>query len=119
MSSPPKNVKADWVGWSLQFLFGFGLGLFAAYGAAKGRRHPDPIYLWMAPEHAWPFATGAGLLLGGLGSLYGEAMWWESSNQRMPVQNHDHSKISLRLSRVAITFGALLMVLTLLRNFSA
>jgi hypothetical protein len=56
--------------------------------------------------------------LGGLASLYGEAMWWESSNQRMPVQNHDHSKISLRLSRVAITFGALLMVLTLLRNFS-
>lgn len=67
------NMKStgNWLGWILQFILGFIVGVFFGWTIIT-RRRMGP---WMMPEAIPWFLLGAGLITGSVASHLGDRLW--------------------------------------------
>jgi hypothetical protein len=80
------NPKADWLGWIVQFVFGFVPGVFVGFMVIhKGRCGG----YWIDDALVPYFIGGAGLLGGSLASHYGDRLWMEV-RERVVVKPEDY-----------------------------
>jgi len=108
--------KADWLGWSLQFMFGSLIGALLGFVAISRR----PTYIrhsgWsVTDEVVTHFIIGAALLGGAIASHYGDRLWTEY--RVIPPDGPDQSSFSVLLSVLAGAAGVALMAFAILRTF--
>lgn len=107
--------QADWLAWILHYLFGLVVGALAGlWLAAPGLRGSH--WHWLAFEHYPLFLSGAALIGGCLGSLYGERLWTGLNYHVIPPDGIEHSALSRLLSIASGATGAGLVLLAVLRN---
>jgi hypothetical protein len=96
--------RADWLAWSLQFIFGLIVGTFFGFGIiAKSHRRGGGW--WLASEQVSIFLSGAALIGAGLASYYGDRLWLGSSYRVIPPDDMKQSRISRIISIVTGTLG--------------
>jgi hypothetical protein len=105
--------KADWLGWVLQFIFGFIVG--GALGCyVIHRRH---VGEWFVNDDVVAhFIVGAGMLAAALASHSGDRLWMDY--KVIPPDAPDQSLFSLALSLLFGLAGAGLMAFAVLRTLS-
>ena len=87
--------EADWLAWSMQFVFGHVVGWLLSGTFIEGRRRSIPL---ISQENAPVFSAGVGLIVEALASRYGDQMWLGSSYRMIPPDAPQQSQ--LRLSPV-------------------
>lgn len=102
--------KADWLGWILQFIFGFFPGILVGFIVISRRRHG----WWINGELVPYFILGAGLLGAALASHYGDRLWMEY--RVIPLDQNPQSRISILLSVLIGLAGVGLMGFAILKH---
>ena len=110
----PSEQKADWLGWMMQFLFGFVVGGLGSGIFIEGGSRSVPL---VSPEHAPVFSAGVGLLAAAVASRYGDQLWLGSSYRVIPPDAPQQSKASFVASMAAGVMGGLLVLVALLDTF--
>jgi hypothetical protein len=104
------RANADWLGWVLQFIFGFFPGIFLGFIVISRRRHGWWIDSALVPY----FILGAGLLGGALASHYGDRLWMDV--RVFPLYENVQSRFSILLSVLIGLTGVGLMVFAVLKT---
>lgn len=109
--------KADWLGWSMQLVFGLVLG--GGLSIAVWLRRADRS--WLKDDYVFPFLVGCALIGAGLTSHYGDRIFYglfsESSYRVIPPDDPERSAASLCCSVLMGLAGAGCVVIALGRNF--
>jgi predicted membrane protein len=108
------NERADWLAWSLQFLFGLVVGALFSLLFIRGGRRSIPL---IAGETSPTFILGAALIGAALASHYGDQLWLGDSYRVIPPDKPRHSPASLRASLVVGSIGGFLVLIALARSF--
>lgn len=103
--------RADWLGWSLQFIFGFMVGVILGFFLISRRRHPGWLVNGEVVHH---FILGAGLLSAAVASHFGDQLWVDY--RVIPPDVPDQSRFSILLSVMAGVSGVGLMAFAVLRT---
>jgi len=76
-----KPLKADWLAWILQFIFGGVVGLMIGFIIIHRRRryYSGGTSWWINGEDVPLFMTGAALMGGALASHFGDRLWMQES----------------------------------------
>jgi len=107
------KYRANWLAWTLQFAFGAILGWVLGFGLL----HPRHIGEWLDREHVPGFLFGSSMLLAGLFSLYGDALWFGGSYRMIPPDGVRHSRTSKWISQITLLVGAALLAVAVCRNY--
>ena len=110
----PPQREADWLGWSMQFVFGYVVGWLFSYTFIEGRRRSIPL---ISRETAHVFSAGIGLIVAALASRYGDQMWLGSSYRMIPPDAPQQSRVSVAASLVTGCIGGILVVVALARTY--
>jgi hypothetical protein len=110
----PENQEADWLGWTLQFIFGFIIGAMIGVVLAIGRRRG----LAMSGDVLGLFVVGTALVGGGLVSYYGDDLWFDHTLWTHPSDKIKHNNISRLASICSAILGAFLMIIAAMVRFN-
>ena len=105
--------RANWLAWSLQFIFGLVIGGLVGVGVLM-RRNSVNLF-WMSPNLVPYFLIGAALLGAGLASHYGDRLWLD--DYIIPQESPKQSNLSRNCSFLAGAVGVGLMVYAVCRDF--
>ena len=101
-----KDVKTDWLSWSLQAIFGLAAG--GIIGVA--------IYFQVCrinTDHMKMFICGSGLIGAGLGSFFGDRLWMQLESKYEMPQNVKAGIIANIISWTMVLIGISLAVYAL------
>lgn len=108
------NERADWLGWSIQFIVGFVAGAFSSLVFVRGGRRSIPLIA----QHTSPtFTLGLALIGAAVASRYGDAYWIGTSYSIIPPDEPKQSAASRRSSLVVGCVGGVLVLVALARSF--
>ena len=113
-ASAPPEPAADWLGWSMQFVFGFVVGWLGGHLFTEEGRRSIPL---ITSDNAPAFCAGVGLITAAFASHYGDQMWLGSSYRVIPPDAPQQNRASLVASIIAGTVGGLLVAAALARTF--
>ena len=105
---------ADWLAWSLHFVFGLFVGPVVGIFFITRRRHSD----WIASEDIPAFFFGAALIGAALASFYGDRLWGESSYRVIPPNEFRQSVKSRIASITTGVIGCILVLVPVLKYSS-
>jgi len=98
-----KPPKADWLAWTLQFIFGGVVGWVFAFYVISCRYTRGSSYL-LESSDVMPFLIGAAFLGGALASYYGDRLWMEDRvipNDPVP-QSYNSFACSVTIGAVGV-----------------
>jgi hypothetical protein len=108
------NRSANWMGWTLQLIFGAILG--SALGmSVVSRRYGGAS--WMIPDAIPIFVTGCGLLIGAISSHWGDRLWMGDNYILFPPDGPDQNWMSTAISIVIGLAGCACISFALLLHF--
>ena len=117
--SPPREPSkrkpaADWLGWSLQWVFGLVVGWFCSFLFT----HNGPRSIALVTPQAFPgFSVGVALLAAAAASRKGDRLWLGSSYRVIPPDPLLQSRASVIASTVTGIVGAVLVLIALGRSY--
>jgi hypothetical protein len=103
---------ANWLAWVLQAVFGFFVGGFVGFIALL-RKRGGP---WLDERLILPFLLGAALMGAGLGSRYGDRLWFGDNYLVVPPDEPEQSNFSDILSWCLFAAGLATCIVTLLKD---
>jgi hypothetical protein len=107
----------NWLGWILQFILGFIVGVFFGW-IIINRRRMGP---WMMLEAIPWFLVGAGLITGSVASYMGDRLWIGDNYRVIPPDSPEQTaasvitSIAIGLAGVACAAYALMLHFDLLK----
>ena len=107
-----KQRPADWMAWSLQFIF----GAFIFYAGGKHgifRWTSSQSFIDMDHPMAVCFLTGCALVGGGIASRWGDRFWVGDEYRVIPPDGIDHNRLSRFLSHLSMASGLVLLAVAL------
>jgi hypothetical protein len=104
---------ADWLAWSLRFIFGLFVGAFVGTWLIS-RRFGFPL---VGYDLFFIFILGAALVGGAVASHYGDELWLHLVYRVFPPNAPEQSNLSNVCSLVIGNCGVLLMLFAVCRNF--
>lgn len=116
------NKRADWLAWSLQFLFGSLVGaslICLPWASRHGHRFIGIPFSARGASPAFSSLLGLGgaLIGGALASWFGDRFWFGGAFRISPPDEPEHSIASRTASLVVGLVGGVLVLIALARLF--
>lgn len=104
--SEDEKPRADWIAWSLQYVLGFILGAFGAWGLLNSGENQSVSRF---EDWEMEFCLGGALFLAGLAAFYGDRWWLSNAYQVVQADGVRHSKTSAGIAAISWLVGLVIM----------
>jgi hypothetical protein len=111
---PEFSKQADWLSFTLHFIFGLVVGFFVGlYSITRNASGTN-----LAEEFIIPFLFGASLIGAGLATKLGDRLWIGDNCRIIPPDAPRHSQVSYYSAISTIVLGSAVVVFSIISHFS-
>ena len=109
------KTAANWLGWTLQGIFGFVVGVLAGLWLLSRSRSD----IWSNSHLLLLFLLGSGLIGAGLAARYGDRLWMGDSYLLIPPDEPAQSNFSDWLAWFLVAAGIATCTVTVLKELKS
>jgi hypothetical protein len=106
--------QGDWIAWTLHLLFGLFVGAIWACAILFRRRYGS----WLTEDYIVYFISGLSLVIGGIGSYFGDRLWIGDNYRIFAPDEPSRSPLTVIASYTVSLLGFGLCVYALLGHFT-